>query len=87
MINILDFMLLSKDSFNKLIDDFGIILMPTSDVYFITYLFANFMAYFFIYAFIKAVMTIYYMFFAKTDRKWLWYEFFINFFNNYCYFF
>lgn len=71
MVDILKLMLISQTDFNNILASLNCTLTPTSDMYLLTYLFTNLMAYFLIYAFIRAIMTIYYMFFAKTDRKWL----------------
>ncbi len=47
-INIQDFLLISQSQFNTLINNLNLDLVSSSDMYLLTYLFANFFAYFLI---------------------------------------
>lgn len=72
VIDISNFMIISQENFNILLFKFGCVLTPQKDIYFISYLCANLTAYLLIFAFIKLILTLYYMFFKKSDRYWLW---------------
>lgn len=71
VIDILNFMLISQEDFNNILFKLGCVITPQKDIYFISYLCANIVAYLLIFAFIKLILTLYYTFFRKTDRYWL----------------
>lgn len=71
MINILQMMIISTAIFDGMIAQLGVNLTIESDMYLITYLFTNFMAYFLIIIFIKALLGLYYKIFSKQERTFL----------------
>ena len=72
MINILQMMIISTAVFDGMIAQLGVNLTVDSEMYFITYLFANFMAYFLIIIFIKTILGLYFKIFSKQERTFLW---------------
>lgn len=71
MINILQMMIISTSVFDGMIAQLGVNLTVDSEMYFITYLFANFMAYFLIIIFIKTILGLYFKIFSKQERTFL----------------
>lgn len=71
MINILQMMIISTSVFDGMIAQLGVNLTVDSEMYFITYLFANFMAYFLIMIFIKTILGLYFKIFSKQERTFL----------------
>lgn len=71
MINILQMMIISTAVFDGMIAQLGVNLTVDSEMYFITYLFANFMAYFLIIIFIKTILGLYFKIFSKQERTFL----------------
>ena len=71
MIDIKEFLIISTTEFDLLIQDLGITLLNYEDTYMLTYLFANFLAYFIIFIFLYVVTILYYSFFkTKKTRSW-----------------
>lgn len=71
MIDIKEFLIISTTEFDLLIQDLGITLLNYEDTYMLTYLFANFLAYFIIFIFLYVVKILYYSFFkTKKTRSW-----------------
>lgn len=71
MIDIKEFLIISTEQFDSLTKGLGITLLNYEDTYMLTYLFANFLAYFIIFVFLYVVKILYYSFFkSKKIRSW-----------------
>ncbi len=69
LIDITQFLIVSQSTFNSIIELFNCNLTINDPCYLITYLFANFLAYFFLLVFIWLVLYMYNKIFS-SKRRW-----------------
>lgn len=71
IINLSKFLIISTSQFEELVQILNCNLMIDSDMYMITYLFTNLLAYIVIFLFIKLVVWFYFQLFSKKERNFL----------------
>lgn len=71
IIDLSKFLIISTSQFDNLVQIVNCNLTQTSDMYMITYLFANLFAYIIIFLFLKLVMWVYFQIFSKKERNFL----------------
>lgn len=71
IINLSKFLIITTSQFDELVQLLNCNLTVDSDVYMVTYLFANLFAYLIIFLFIKLVVWVYFQIFSKKERNFL----------------
>lgn len=71
MVDVTKFLIISTTQFESIVNYLGCSLTNASEMYMITYLFTNLLAYIIIFAFIFSVMWVYRQLFSRRKRSWL----------------